>query len=720
MIYMFLSERPTLKVLSKAGKEIEFTPYYKTSDLEEVELLRKIKWVWELDPDTSTSEIEPNSIVKRDGFGRAKIADPVHETEIANKQFVDGAVQPLDKRITTTENDITEILKKLADVVPSEVGLIQISTHPDIDAVRNTPDGQYYVNANMHSIFPYADLPLAQMTRSRGFASITSYLHYPYKIIVYYNLYNKSVWLMTCDNGVWSDWVQAGADITMLEKRLTEAENEIAKILQELPAGVGHIQISTHPNIGAVRGTPDGQYYIDANMHPMFPYSSLPPTQMARTAGFASIISRSSTDRVIVYCSLYYKAAWMMTCNNGVWSDWTPIGIEIPALAEKSISWYVRIITHPPASDPIYEVVSDLTDLRSAADGYYYTHFAQEHDVFPYYDSGGYGYVGFMHKVTHNNWFGVITWESLANRSVWKMQCFDGTWSDWYRSDRDAILPIEMGGTGADTKDGAGNKLFPAKEDAALTHFAGIIGGVWGRRDIHNVRGDMGLGYTDEALPVANGGTGATTRGDAINKLMPNVSGQVTHIAGFLNGDSEQGGRFAVENIKIGNADRLQGYKANASYEPDTVVVRKENGDIDIRNLNAEEIYIWSENKAITATILKNGYIHAQKFIGDGSGVTNINIKNIIGLEALIYSLLYLLPYTVPSNFTGSAELILLAATTGSVIITRNGVVEIDTNWNASPTDTMQGVVTLTPGDIIGANNYTKYGVTWFLKFIRG
>lgn len=89
MKYRFLSERPTLKLLSPKGHEIEFTPYYITQDEGDAALLRTYSWIYELDPDTGSADAVPDSVMLRDINGRSRVKKPAHEEDIANKAYVD-------------------------------------------------------------------------------------------------------------------------------------------------------------------------------------------------------------------------------------------------------------------------------------------------------------------------------------------------------------------------------------------------------------------------------------------------------------------------------------------------------------------------------------------------------------------------------------------------------------------------------------------------------
>ena len=128
-----------------------------------------------------------------------------------------------------------------------------------------------------------------------------------------------------------------------------------------------------------------------------------------------------------------------------------------------------------------------------------------------------------------NGWLQVITTSGTAVKQIWYrmgtinsndyqtfVRTFNGTnWGDWkqIRMEFD-VLPISKGGTGATTtpdivkmlcSNGTGNSA-PAYVMGFNSGYADS-----GYTSIKNLRNTMGLGNTTGALPVANGGTGATT-----------------------------------------------------------------------------------------------------------------------------------------------------------------------------------------------------------------
>lgn len=81
-------------------------------------------------------------------------------------------------------------------------------------------------------------------------------------------------------------------------------------------------------------------------------------------------------------------------------------------------------------------------------------------------------------------------------------------------------VPVENGGTGANTVAGARNALGLGNTSGALP----VANGGTGASTVAQARNTLGLGNTDGPLPVENGGTGQKNSADAANALINALS----------------------------------------------------------------------------------------------------------------------------------------------------------------------------------------------------
>lgn len=107
------------------------------------------------------------------------------------------------------------------------------------------------------------------------------------------------------------------------------------------------------------------------------------------------------------------------------------------------------------------------------------------------------------------------------------------------------VLPVANGGTGATTVAGARNALGLGNTSGALP----IANGGTGQTTVAAARNALGLGNTNGALPIANGGTGATTAAAARNALgLGNTDGAVPIANG---GTGATTAAAAIENLGL-------------------------------------------------------------------------------------------------------------------------------------------------------------------------
>lgn len=122
-------------------------------------------------------------------------------------------------------------------------------------------------------------------------------------------------------------------------------------------------------------------------------------------------------------------------------------------------------------------------------------------------------------------------------------------------SDSLECLPVANGGTGATTIAGARNALGLGNTDGAIP----IANGGTGATTVAGARNALGLGNTDGAIPIANGGTGATTAAAARTNLGINATnlGYVPATGGTFTGDVTIRDVFYATNtgVEMSNAD---------------------------------------------------------------------------------------------------------------------------------------------------------------------
>ena len=117
------------------------------------------------------------------------------------------------------------------------------------------------------------------------------------------------------------------------------------------------------------------------------------------------------------------------------------------------------------------------------------------------------------------------------------------------------VLPIANGGTGATTVAAAREALGLGNTSGALP----IANGGTGATTVAAARNALGLGNTSGALPIANGGTGATTVAAARNALgLGNTSGALPIANG---GTGATGGQAGLKNLLAA------GYMVASSYQ---------------------------------------------------------------------------------------------------------------------------------------------------------
>ena len=144
--------------------------------------------------------------------------------------------------------------------------------------------------------------------------------------------------------------------------------------------------------------------------------------------------------------------------------------------------------------------------------------------------SSGFGYLevwGGMQRFTHYI-TGEVYYRSYVN-SAW------GSWkkietgyadragelTETLPTDKLPVVPISKGGTGATDLTGITKLLCDGQPNTTPEYVIGLNSSYQGNgyTSIQQLRNTMGLGNTTGALPVANGGTGATTADDAIANL---------------------------------------------------------------------------------------------------------------------------------------------------------------------------------------------------------
>ena len=129
-----------------------------------------------------------------------------------------------------------------------------------------------------------------------------------------------------------------------------------------------------------------------------------------------------------------------------------------------------------------------------------------------------------------------------------------GNPSGWFHSwqrvfDSGDVIPIANGGTGATDRAGALLNLFTGGVSSPSV-LATFPSGSWvgGTSSMQQVRNAMGLGNTTGALPIANGGTGATTKQGVLGNFFPDYVTSPPNLAVILNGHT--GGYATIQDVK--------------------------------------------------------------------------------------------------------------------------------------------------------------------------
>ena len=164
-------------------------------------------------------------------------------------------------------------------------------------------------------------------------------------------------------------------------------------------------------------------------------------------------------------------------------------------------------------------------------------------------------------------------------------------------------LPVAGGGTGASTVAGARNNLGLGNTSGALP----IANGGTGASTVAGARNALGLGNTAGAVPIANGGTGATTAGQARTNL------GIKDIATY--------DVLPIANGGTGASTAKQA-RANLEVEPIGTIFAFAGNDIPSGYLPCNGSAISRETYADLFAVIGTTY-------GSGDGSTTFNLPNL-------------------------------------------------------------------------------------------